>query len=102
MGRDGDLAPSTVPGLCSEGSTRVASCDLGWWWELETPFPSIWGGQLEAPREGTACEQPTEEAAGDCSLQKALQAIVLINTILFPLWHPSPCLLCVNRVFSMM
>ena len=36
------------------------------------------------------------------AFQKASQAIVLINTTLFPLWHPSLCLLCVNRVFSMM
>ena len=36
------------------------------------------------------------------AFQKALQAIVLINTTLFLLWQLSPCLLCVNRVFSMM
>lgn len=100
MGRDGD--PSGAQCLaCSEGSTGEP--------------PVIWGGGFgnahplylgsdssRPPGRELPVSSPLRKLLVTAAFQKALQAIVLINTTLFPLWQPSPCLLCVNSVFSMM
>lgn len=52
-------------------------------------LPGQWGG-------GGAARQLPAPAA----FQEVLQAVVLINTLLFPPWHLSLCLLCTNRAFS--
>lgn len=58
------------------------------------------GGQRLPWREAASEQGRCGSCWGSPAFQKALQAIVLINTLLFPLWRLSPCLLCVNRVFQ--
>lgn len=100
MGRDGDPSRSTVPGL-QRRLHRGASCDLGWGVRKRHPL-YLGSDSSRPPGRELPVSSPLRKLLVTAAFQKALQAIVLINTTLFPLWQPSPCLLCVNSVFSMM
>lgn len=57
---------------------------------------------LQRPGRGTLSQRegPLRRPPVTAASEKALPAIVLINTVLFPPWCLSPCLLCVNRVLQ--